>query len=77
MLVTPNGIIILVRPLQNKNAYASMLVTLFGIVYDVLVFLIGYFIKVVIDLLNNTPKLSLLKYVFEASTYIFVKLLLS
>ena len=32
MLVTLSGIVILVRPLQPRNAYSPMLVTLSGIV---------------------------------------------
>ena len=42
MLVTLSGMVTLVRLVQCKNASSPMLVTLSGMVYDVLVFPIGY-----------------------------------
>jgi hypothetical protein len=42
---------------QRENADSSMLVTLFGMVYAVRVFPIGYWISVVRALLNNTPSM--------------------
>jgi len=58
--LTELGIVMEVRPVQLWNALAPIEVIELGIVYVVLPFPAGYWINVVLRLLNNTPLLSLL-----------------
>ena len=57
ILVTPLGIVTLVRRAQPSNALSPILVTLLGIV--TLVFPPGHRIRVVCNLLQRTPELLL------------------
>ena len=73
MLVTLSGISMLVSEVPI-NAKSPRVVTLFGMVYDGVVFLRGYNMSVVTSLSNNTPS-SLEYWGFSVEIEILVNVL--
>ena len=74
MLVTLPGMVMLVRLLHQLNAIVPMLVTPFGMAYEVSALPSGYFINSVLSLLKRTP-FTLEYTVLAVSTFICFNLL--